>query len=148
MYSIVFVLCFTIGGFAQSRGHVGGPPAGGPHESHSNAGTTNSGDHGPRTAASQLSDRPALALKLQSLFPMGTDLGMAASGFKNLGQFVAAAHVANNMNIPFDQLKLKMLDGKMSLGNAIHALKPDISTATAKAEVKKAETEADEDTKS
>jgi hypothetical protein len=32
----------------------------------------------------------------------------AAYGFKNLGQFVAATNVSQNLKIPFDQLKVQM----------------------------------------
>ena len=75
--------------------------------------------------------------------PPGTDLQAAASGFKNLGQFVAAVHVSHNLGIPFDQLKAKMQGPPTeSLGKAIHELKPD---ADAKAQTKTAESEAHQD---
>jgi hypothetical protein len=160
IFTIALVLCFGTGSFAQGQGHFGGPPSGGPssdhtphnvgaaRDSHSNTGNTSAGDHGPRTAATQIGDHPALASKLQAMLPPGTNIQTAAAGFRNLGQFVAAVHVSKNLNIPFDQLKSKMIDGKMSLGDAVHALKPQLSTDSAKAEAKKAETEAKEDTKS
>jgi hypothetical protein len=77
---------------------------------------------------------------------MGTDLVGASQGFKNLGQFVAAAHVAdNNPNFTFDELKAKMFEGEgMTLGKAIHALDP---SADATAEAAKAGKEADADIK-
>jgi hypothetical protein len=65
-----------------------------------------------------------LASKLQSRLPAGTDLMLAAEGFRNLGQFVAAVNVSNNLNIPFEALRTKMVDEKMSLGQAIQKLKP------------------------
>jgi hypothetical protein len=80
------------------------------------------------------------------LLPQGTNLDAAASGFKNIGQFVAAVHVSNNLNIPFDQLKAKMLTDRMSLGEAVHALKPDMNKDAANAEAKKAEGQAKKDT--
>ena len=43
----------------------------------------------------------------------------ASAGFKNLGQFVAAVNVSNNLGIPFSQLKTKMVDDGMSLGQSI-----------------------------
>jgi hypothetical protein len=56
---------------------------------------------------------------------------------------VAAVHVSHNLGIPFDQLKAKMLGPpSQSLGKAIQDLKP---TANAKAETKKAESEARQD---
>ncbi|MBM3777263.1 MAG: hypothetical protein FJW23_03350 [Acidimicrobiia bacterium] len=38
---------------------------------------------------------------------------------------MAAVHVSNNLDIPFDQLKAKMVGEQMSLGDAIQALRPD-----------------------
>jgi hypothetical protein len=97
------------------------------------------------TASEQLDRNTHLATQVQGLFPAGTDLKQASSGFKNLGQFVAAAHVSKNLGIPFDQLKSKMTgDPKLSLGKAVHELRPDVD---AKAETKKAEREAKEEIK-
>jgi hypothetical protein len=84
-----------------------------------------------------------LAIQLQGMFPPGTDLQQASSGFKNLGQFVAAAHVSKNLGIPFDQLKTKTTgDSSVSLGKAIQELRPE---ANAKSEEKKAEQQAREE---
>jgi hypothetical protein len=96
-----------------------------------------------KTPGELLTQNTKLASKLQGLLPPGTNLQKAASGFKNLGQFVAAVHVAHNLGIPFDELKGKILGGD-SLGKAIHALKPE---AKAGAEAKKAKREADKDIK-
>jgi hypothetical protein len=75
--------------------------------------------------------------------PPITDLQAASMGFKNLGQFVSAVHVSNNLNIPFATLKTEILkDG--SLGKAIKTLRPD---ADAKAEAKTAKKQTDEDVK-
>ena len=88
-----------------------------------------------------LSQNTKLSSNLQSLLPEGTDVQQAASGFKNLGQFVAAVHVSKNLGIPFDDLKAKMATDS-NLGKAIHELKPD---ADAKAEAKKAKQQANQD---
>lgn len=64
-----------------------------------------------------------LANKLQSRLPAGTDLMAASEGFKNLGQFVAAANVSHNLGIPFDRLKTSMVDDGASLGQSIQTLK-------------------------
>ena len=56
----------------------------------------------------------------------------ASAGFKNLGQFVAAVNVSNNLGIPFTQLKTKMVDDNMSLGRSIKTLRPE-SSATVEA---------------
>ena len=111
--------------------------------------TTNTGkpeSTGRPTMADQLTRDHGLATQLQKLFPADTDLVKASDGFKNLGAFVSAAHVANNNpNFTFDELKAKMLDGEgMTLGAAIHALDPQ---ADAETEVETAQTQAAEDLK-
>ncbi len=142
--------------FAQ-HGHGGGA-SGSMHGSSSMHGDDHSSTHGKSddhdmdhdgshshggSISQKLASNTKLAGKLQSLLPPGTNLQTAASGFKNLGQFVAAVHVSHNLGIPFDQLKAKMLGPpSMSLGKAIQALKP---TANAKAELKKAEHQAHQD---
>ncbi len=87
-----------------------------------------------------------LAQRLQSLLPPGTDLTTAAAGFKNAGQFIAAAHVSNNLGIPFESLK-KEIEGQGSLGKAIQVLKPDLPKNELSMEVKTAERQAAEDMK-
>jgi hypothetical protein len=57
----------------------------------------------------------------------GKDAQSACDGFKNLGQCVAAAHVARNLDIPggFDALKAKVTGtDAVSLGKAIEQLSP------------------------
>lgn len=144
--------------FAQ-HGHGGGSSAsmhgsssmhGDDHASSSHG--DNDGDHGSghdsatsghSSVSQKLASNTKLASKLQGLLPPGTDLQTAATGFKNLGQFVAAVHVSHNLGIPFDQLKAKMLGPpSMSLGKAIQALQP---AANAKTETQKAESEAHQD---
>ena len=49
-----------------------------------------SGTSGPHTPGQLLTKNTQLSSKLSSLLPTGTDLQTAASGFRNLGQFVAA----------------------------------------------------------
>lgn len=96
-----------------------------------------------KPAGEILSQNTKLASKLQSLLPAGTNLQEAAAGFKNLGQFVAAVHVSQNLGIPFDQLKAKMVGpNSESLGKAVHDLRPDVK---AKAEAKKANKQAEAD---
>ena len=98
---------------------------------------------GRLTASEHLTQNPKLSSKLESLFPAGTDLQEASGGFKNPGDFVAAAHVSRNLGIPFQDLKAKMTSGK-SLGEAIHELQPD---ADYKAESRKAMQQAQKDIK-
>lgn len=79
-------------------------------------------------------------------------LNQASLGFKNQGQFLAALHVSRNLGIPFADLKTAMTGVRpattgttsgatasptpLSLGQAIHKLRPsaDSVTATATAE--------------
>ena len=81
-----------------------------------------------------------LADKLRARLPANTDLMDAAKGFRNLGQFVAAVNVSNNLGLDFTQLKTRMVDDGMSLGQAIQKEK---KTADVDTEVHRAETEAD-----
>ena len=115
-------------------------------ESHGRMSGMDRGQHSTsmsgRTPSELLAQNTKLSSKLESLLPAGTNVQDAAAGFKNLGQFVAAAHVSSNLGIPFDQLKAKMTGtDAVSLGKAIHELKPDVN---AKAEAKKAERHARE----
>lgn len=90
-----------------------------------------------------LSHNPAIGGKIQTL--TGQDSQTACNGFKNIGQCVAAAHVAKNLDIPggFDALKTKMTgSGAVSLGKAIEQLAP---SADAKSESKKANKQASDD---
>jgi hypothetical protein len=159
--SAAVVLWFTsTAAFAQGHpggGHPGGPPsmAGGSAGSHGESGmhdtmganksesvSTVEGNKAPGTLLTQ---NTKLASKLSALLakqnPPITDLQAASSGFKNLGQFVSAVHVSNNLNIPFTRLKTAIMnDG--SLGKAIKALRPD---ADSKAETKTAQKQTDED---
>src|SRR5207249_12117716 len=100
---------------------------------------------GRPTAADQLTRNTNLLSRLKTLFPDGTDLPKEAGSFRNLGQFVAAAHASHNLDIPWADLKAKVTgDHPVSLGKAIEDLKPE---ANAKTEAGKAEKEADTDVK-
>ncbi len=139
--------------FAQRSHPGGGPPAGhGPSSaSGSGMGEANKGgamshtDMSHASPSDVLSHNTAIAGKIKSL--TGQDAQTACNGFKNLGQCVAAAHVAKNLDIPggFDALKAKMTGaGSVSLGKAIEQLSPN---ASAKSESKKAHQQAADDMK-
>ena len=98
-------------------------------------------DSGQRSPAEHLAQSPKLSSKLQGFFPAGTNLTQQAQGFKNLGDFVSAAHVSRNLNIPFAEIKTRMTNGQ-NLGEAIHELKPD---ADHRAEERKAREQARKD---
>ena len=85
------------------------------------------------------------ALSKSGISVPGRDLKSACSAYKNLGQCVAAMHVAKNLNIPggFAALTDKMTGSNaVSLGNAIQDLSPNTN---AKAESKKATAQANHD---
>lgn len=52
-----------------------------------------------------LNAQPQLRARVQGLLAPNTNLDQAVSGFKSLGQFVAAVNVSHNLGIPFDTLK-------------------------------------------
>ena len=110
----------------------------------------------PRSEASQpAADPPAAAAdthasaasgdtRLAALVPAGLTPEDACRGFKDLGECSAALHVAQNLNIPFADLKDRVTAGQ-SLGTAIHALKPK---ADSRREAQRAEEQAREDLRS
>jgi hypothetical protein len=141
---LMLALAAPVGAMNQGRGRGGGsstpkPPVQTPASSKPRPAPPAKGTPPPRPFAVQ----PALATKLTPLLPPGQTVETAALGFKNTGQFVAAVHVANNLNIPFDALKARMTGPEpLSLGQAITALKPG---ADASREVRRAEAQALED---
>lgn len=70
----------------------------------------------------------------------------AAIGFRNFGQLIATAHVSKNLNVPFEDLKARVTStDAMSLGKAIHELRPGLSNSEVEQAVraaKRAEKEA------
>jgi hypothetical protein len=83
------------------------------------------------------------------MLPKNVTLEQASAGFKNQGQFIAALHVSQNLGIPFADLKTAMTGtgtttlktgttptttgstSTMSLGQAIHKLRPSADSTTA-----------------
>jgi|SRR5579864_5323966 len=129
--------------FAGQHGHNGTPmPAA---AAKAPTGPTTTATHPPVPVPQKIAANPALVARLTALLPPGTTLAAAAAGFKNQGQFIAALHVARNLNIPFAKLKAEMTGTDHdSLGQAIHELQP---TANAKGAAKTAEQEARADIK-
>lgn len=151
-------------GAAMGNGMGGGMT----HENGANMGNhgsmMNGSNHASASSPTTLLERNTkldntLTSKLQSkgLLPSGRDLKDACSGFKNLGQCVAAIHVSHNLNISFDCLKADMTGAavpqgatcpadtgskKISLGKSIQALSPNSS---GKSEAKTAEKQAKTD---
>jgi hypothetical protein len=131
---------------------------GGSHRMSPNTPHSASSAHG-MTMTQLLSKNTALAGKIRTL--TGMPAQDACSGFKNLGQCVAAAHVSKNLGIGFACMKADMtgvaapansgcpatpaVSSKgMSLGKAIQTLSP---TSNSKLEAKKANKQADQDIK-
>lgn len=153
--TLLAALTFLCGSsaFAQRSHPGGGPPAGrGPSNASGSgmgegnkSGAMSHSDMSHASPSDVLSHNTAIAGKIKSL--TGEDAQTACNGFKNLGQCVAAAHVAKNLNIPggFDALKAKVAGpGSISLGKAIEQLSPN---ANGKSETKKANKQADDDMK-
>ena len=53
----------------------------------------------------------------------------AAAGFRNLGQFNAAVNASYNHELPFAELKTRMVDQGMSLGQAVKEVRALPTTA-------------------
>jgi hypothetical protein len=71
-----------------------------------------------------------LASKLQGRLGATTDLMTAAAGFRNLGQFVAAVNASYNHKLSFTELKIRMVDQGMSLGQAVKEVRALPTTTT------------------
>jgi hypothetical protein len=94
-------------------------------------------------AVTHLQKNPALAERVAPMLPPGMTAEQAAAGYKNWGQFVAAVNVSKNLNIPFVDLKARTTGtDAMSLGKAVHELRPDLSEEQVRTGVRTAEREA------
>jgi hypothetical protein len=104
-----------------------------------------------------LTQNTKLSDKISSL--TGESAQQSCTGFKNLGQCVAAAHVSKNLGISFDCLKSDMTGAapaststcpagtgtkSMSLGKSIQTLSPTTNSNT---EAKKGQQQANQDLK-
>ena len=151
VFAILFALC-GLPLMAQGPGGGMGPgQTAGPPPDIEQRGLNNGIDmrvHRPKaqekTAAQLLAENTKLSEKVQTLLPAGEKVQDAAAGFKDLGEFVAAVHIAHNMNIPFDQLKGKIKEGD-SLDKALRKLNQNLSHKEIKSEVKKGKKQAKED---
>ncbi|HKW89737.1 MAG TPA: hypothetical protein VJN21_13395 [Candidatus Acidoferrales bacterium] len=161
------------------QGHPGGGAgASGTHEpmgmgSAMSNGHAMNGTHGsksamgPKAPGDLLTQNTKLSSKLAPLAgctgtqsQIDTCMQAAVGGFKNLGQFVSAVHVSNNLGIPFTTLKCTELGttaatslgmtcpasvtntGKMSLGGAIHTIRPTLSSTDVKSQTSRASKQA------
>ncbi len=153
-----------VSAFAQHGGGHGGGPSGGhggpgTHGASASHGSTKGSKEGAgggsakggKTVGNLLTQNTKLSSKLQSLLPAGTDLKSASSGFKNLGQFVAAVHVYNNLGlqnatppVSFSDFAKAVNAKGGSLGKAIQQFNPK---ADSKAEAKKGSQQSKDDLK-
>jgi len=161
MLVLSFVLYLSTVTFAQGRGGLA-PTHGLDHDhgADHDRDVNNDKTHGKADARqdskggnfiNRIQRNPELSQKLQGLLPTtgpNSTLAAAAMGFRSEGQFISALHVSHNLNIPFDQLKADMTGNPpMSLGKAIHALKPDLPEKDIDKAVDKAHKEAEVDEK-
>jgi hypothetical protein len=130
--AITMMLTVSTAMLAMQRGQTGRPAGIGassnPGVSHasSNLGATAADDH--RQNAVQPADhKPETAGQKDS------------QGFKNYGQYVAATQISEHLNIPLADLKKAMVDDKLSLGDAIHKLRPDLTAQQVQSETKQAD---------
>jgi len=78
----------------------------------------------PTPVQKELQGNLVLADGLRGRLPRGTDLNAAAGGFRRLELFVAAVHASNNLDIPFTELKRRIVNDGMTLGQAIQDIRP------------------------
>ncbi len=150
------VLLYATTALAQHGGGMGHEAASADHANAKLASSGTAGSAHGKTMDEILSKDTRLSGKIQSLTGMPAE--QACSGFKNLGQCVAAAHISTNLGISFSCLKSDVTGQatqgtscpagtgtkSMSLGKAIQTLDPK---ANQKAESKKGESQATKDLK-
>ena len=79
--------------------------------------------------------------RLAAVTPAGMSTEQACLGFKSIRECAAAMHAAQNLSVPFGDLKSKLTSGQ-KLAAAIHGLKPE---ANAPEEASRAENQAHSD---
>jgi hypothetical protein len=92
-----------------------------------------------------LHDDAQLSARLQDMLPADMRPQQACTGFKTLEQCVTAIHLAQNLKLPFPDLKAKTT-GKGSVGLR-KAIEQMAANANAKDELKKAKKQAADDMK-
>jgi hypothetical protein len=78
----------------------------------------------PSLVQKELQRNLVLADSLRGRLPTGTDLYAAAGGFRRLELFVATVHASTNIEIPFSELKRRIVNDGMTLGQAIQDMRP------------------------
>jgi hypothetical protein len=85
---------------------------------------------------------PELQKRLKPLLNSGTDIKLAADGFRDAHQFATIAHAAHNTQVPFVLLKHRVLVEGKTVASAIRESKPELDAA---AEAKRARDQAQAD---
>jgi len=78
----------------------------------------------PSTVQKDLQRNEVLANGLRARLPQGTDLNAAAAGFRRLELFVATVHASTNVDLSFYELKRRIVNDGMTLGQAIQDMLP------------------------
>ena len=85
---------------------------------------------------------PELEHRLKPLLNRGTNMQLAAEGFKDWRDFSTMAHASHNTKVPFAVLKHHVLNEGRTLESVISEFKPELD---AKAEASRAREEASQD---
>ena len=85
---------------------------------------------------------PEVQQRMKAVLNKGTDVRIAAEGFRDARQFATIAHAARNTQVPFVVLKHHVLNEGKSLAAVIREFKPGLD---ANAEVNRARSAAAED---
>ena len=72
----------------------------------------------------ELQRNAILSNTLRTRLPQGADVTASASGFRRLELFVATVHASNNIAVPFSELKRRIVNDGMTLGQAIQDIRP------------------------
>jgi hypothetical protein len=134
-FSLLVIVLFSVMAFAQGQRPAGAGVGVRPSSPGASV------DHRPSTAGKPQSSGVSADHRTAPSTQHAVD-PKDAHGFKNYGQYVAAQHVAENLQIPggLDALKALMTgDNAISLGKAIAQLRPDLSQQAIEVEVKKAD---------
>ena len=142
---VVLVAWASVMAFAQAPTRGVGSPAQPANNSGRPDTTGSTNDMQMKSIDQVLHDDPRLSAKLQEMLPADLSPQQACAGFKTLEQCVTAIHLAQNLKLPFADLKAKTT-GKGSVGLQ-KAIEQMAANANAKDELKKAKKQAGDDMK-
>jgi hypothetical protein len=98
----------------------------------------------PAVGRADATDVVAANTRVAALVPAGMSTRDACIGFESLTDCAATLHAAQNLNVPFTELKQRVVGG-VSLAATIHALLPRVDS---RKEARRAEEQAGEDLRS